>query len=184
MKECWDTYGRCVIAASEGIKDKDRNLIAASDQVDAFGNRQLGGVGQTLAENIEERLGYSARFNKAGNIQRCAAHLMSETDAEESYMCGMAAVRAAVEGEHGKMVTLVRESNHPYKCTTGLTPLESVRGITKDVPQEWIAKDGMGVTEEFLEYVRPLVGELPPISILERHPVERKCPPYERPSKK
>jgi ATP-dependent phosphofructokinase / diphosphate-dependent phosphofructokinase len=184
VQECWDNYGRCVIAASEGIKDAEGNLIAAGDKVDAFGNRQLGGVGQTLAENIEERLGLQARFNKAGNIQRAGAHCMSEVDADEAYLCGMSAVRAAVAGEHGKMVTLVRESDNPYTCTTGLCDLEAVRGRVKEVPKSWIGADGMSVTEEFLAYVRPIVGPLPEMGILDRHAVAKKCAPYERPSKK
>ncbi|MBD3174698.1 MAG: diphosphate--fructose-6-phosphate 1-phosphotransferase [Armatimonadia bacterium] len=179
-----DRYDRCVIAASEGIKDKDGNLVAAADTVDAFGNRQLGGVGQTLAENIEERLGVSARWTKAGAIQRCAAHLASPSDVEEGYMVGLSAVRAAVEGENGKMVTLVRESDHPYKCTTGLVELEKVRGRTKDVPLEWFDADEMEMKEEFVKYVTPLAGPIPEVSILDGHFVGKKCEPWQDPTKK
>jgi len=184
VKATYEAVGRCVIAASEGVRDQDGNLLAAADKVDAFGNRQLGGVGQMIAQNIEERLGYSARWNKAGNIQRCAAHVMSETDAEEAYAVGMAGVRAAVEGEHGKMVTLVRESDNPYRCTTGLAPLEAVSGRTREVPREWIAADGLSVTQAFIDYVAPLAGDIPPASVLKRYYIDKKCAPYADPGKK
>lgn len=183
VKQTWDTYGRCVIAASEGLRDPEGDLLAASDKRDAFGNRQLGGVGQTLAANIEEKLDLQARWNKAGNIQRAAAHCMSETDSEEAYLVGLMAVRAAVAGETGKMVALVRESNNPYVCGTALVPLDAVRERTRDVPREWISEDGMSVTEEFLEYVRPLVGPIPSHARLARHFIPKLCPPYERPRK-
>lgn len=179
-----DHYGRCVIAASEGIRDAEGNLIAAAEKVDAFGNRQLGGVGQTLAENIEERLGVSARWTKAGAIQRCAAHIASPTDVEEAYMVGLAAVRAAVEGETGKMVTLVRESDEPYRCTTGLVDLEKVRGRTRDIPLEWYNESAMEMTDEFVRYVAPLAGPIPEVSMLEGHFIEKVCALWQDPSKK
>ncbi|MBP7561178.1 MAG: 6-phosphofructokinase [Armatimonadetes bacterium] len=179
-----DRYGRCVIAVSEGIKDAEGNPVAAAEKVDAFGNRQLGGVSQTLAENIEERLGVSARWTKAAAIQRCATHIASPTDVEEAYMVGLAAVRAAVDGETGKMVTLVRESDTPYRCTTGLVDLAKVRGRTRDVPIEWYNAQEMEMTEEFIKYVAPLAGPIPEVAILEGHFAAKLCAPWQDPSKK
>jgi len=89
-----------------------------------------------------------------------------------------------VNGEHGKMVTIIRESNAPYRSSTGLVPLESVRERTMAVPRDWISEDGMSVTEQFLEYAGPLAGEIPPHSVLARHAIERKCAPYTDPGKK
>jgi len=85
----------------------------------------------------------------------------SPVDLEEAYLVGRMAVRHAVEGQDGHMVTLVRESDDPYRCTIGLTPLERVANAERKVPDEFIAPDGNDLTEAFLAYARPLIG--PPL---------------------
>ena len=78
-------------------------------------------------------------------------------------MVGAQAVASAVEGVSGFMITLVRESNSPYRVSTGLAPLEQVANAEKQVPPEFINERGNHVTETFLEYLRPLIGgDLPP----------------------
>ena len=74
--------------------------------------------------------------------------------------CGRAAVRAALEGHSGVMVALRRDSNTPYASSTFLTPLEGVAGRERLLPPEWIAPAGNDIGSAFLEYVRPLVGEI------------------------
>jgi 6-phosphofructokinase 1 len=92
----------------------------------------------------------------------------SPVDLEEAYAVGRAAVRHAVAGEDGHMVTLVRESNDPYRWTTGRAPLEQVANAERKVPDAFISADGNDVTEAFLEYARPLIGgPLPPYARLE-----------------
>ena len=82
------------------------------------------------------------------------------------------AVKAAFEGETGKMVILKRLSNEPYQCTTGLADVHAIANAEKKVPREWINQEGTFVTPEFLSYVRPLIqAELTPIMVdgLPRH---------------
>ena len=88
---------------------------------------------------------------------------------------GEAAVKAAAAGESDKMVTLVRESNDPYRCTTGLAPLEAVAHAEKRVPDEFISEEGNDITPAFLEYARPLLGgPLPSFVRLKLQPVPRR----------
>ncbi len=99
-----------------------------------------------------------ARFDKPGTIQRTSIALASNTDRDEAYVAGQMAVRHALDGVTDKMVTLVRESNQPYRCTTGLADLDKVANAEKVMPKEFINEAGNDVTEAFLEYARPLIG--------------------------
>ena len=91
-------------------------------------------------------------------------HFASLTDSQEAYLTGQTAVKLALAGESGKMVTLVRGGTQPYTCTTGLADLSAVANGEKLFPREWISKDGYSVTEEFIRYARPLImGEVAPV---------------------
>ena len=111
----------CLVVVGEGLIDKDGNYVANSATgQDAFGHQQLGGVGDFLANHIEENLAVKARSSKLGTGQRAAAHCSSKTDNDEAFMAGQAAVKAAIEGETDKMVILVRAEGDAYSCETSL----------------------------------------------------------------
>ena len=121
-----------------------------------------------------------------GYAQRAAAHYGSAIDAEESHACGVAATKAAVSGVSGQMVKIVRTSSKPYKWTTGLQPLEDIANVEHFLPKDWIAADGFGVNEKFIEYAAPLitgqtkvpeVNGLPGYAILAKHKLAKKLPP-------
>ncbi len=162
VQKVYDRLGFVVIALSEGIRDPKGNLLMKSSSVDAFGHTQLGGVGSFLVQVVMEKLGIKARSNIAGTIQRSLIALASPVDREEAYLVGQMGVKYALEGNSGSMVSLVRESDDPYSCTTGLASLEKVANFAKEVPRELINEEGNFVTEAFLKYVTPLVGEMPP----------------------
>jgi 6-phosphofructokinase len=183
--------GRVFIAAGEGLKDDKGKYITADSGAfakDAFGHVQLGGVGDMLKAVIEKEVGIKARFNKLGTNQRTAMHFASLTDVNEAYMCGQMAVRYAMEGVNGKMVTLVRENEPKYKCTTGLAELRDVANGEKKVPAEYINDRGNHITDAMRDYVRPLVQGEAPVKIgrdglpvfmrFERKPLEKKLPKY------
>ena len=154
--------GWVVVAVSEGVHDPQGNfLAAASEAVDAFGHKQLGGVSAYLADQVTHGTGLKARFEKPDTMQRACTALISTTDAQEAYDVGQAAVRAMMEGQTGQMVTLVREPGSVYRARTGLVPLEKVANREKHLPAEYMAGPEEGVTEAFLAYVRPLIG--PPL---------------------
>lgn len=157
--------GKCIIALSEGVHDKDGNLIdeilGKFKEKDNFGHTQLGGVSSKLASILKERTGIKTRAIELSLLQRCAGHSASLTDIEETFNAGRFAVLMAVNGETDKMVCYEREyENGEYKCNLKLVPLEVSANAVKKVPLEWITKDGTDVSAEFIEYAMPLtVGE-------------------------
>ena len=157
-----------VVAVSEGIRLADGRYVCeltdGVDYVDAFGHKQLSGTANYLACRIANELGCKARGIELSTLQRAASHLVSRIDIIEAYQVGGAAVKAADEGDTGEMVILERISDDPYQCTTSLRNVHKVSNVEKVVPRKWINEDGDYVTEEFLNYVKPLIqGDVPPI---------------------
>jgi 6-phosphofructokinase 1 len=152
----------CLIVVAEGLVDADGNYLAADSATDAFGHARLGGAGDALGEILEAHLpGTKVRVARPGLIQRAAAHAASKTDADEAFMAGQAAVRAAVNGENEKMVTLIRGEADHYTCETGLAPLSEIANGVKKLPREWINEDAVSMNYQFLRYAQPLVqGEI------------------------
>ncbi len=152
----------CQIVVSEGLTDGDGNYVSADAATDSFGHAQLGGAGDFLKELVETNLpGVKARLAKPGLMQRAAAHSASKTDADEAFLAGQAAVKAAINGENDKMITLVRGDTDHYTCETGLAPLTDVANNVKKLPREWINEDGVSMNFQFLRYAQPLIqGEV------------------------
>lgn len=180
----------CVVVAAEGLKDADGNYLGANTAVlDAFGHPRLGGVCEYLKEVVEESFaGVKTRTCRQGHIQRTALHCASKTDVDEAFMAGAAAVKAAVAGESGKMVILVREEKDRYQVKAELAPLDEVANGVKTFPQNWIGENGMTVGFQFAKYALPLIqgapqltdeAGVPKMAILDRVAVEKLCPPYE-----
>ncbi|MCK4543552.1 MAG: 6-phosphofructokinase [Spirochaetales bacterium] len=155
---------RCVIVVSEGTKWPDGSYIAEQKgnfAKDAFGHTQLGGAGFFIKNLVEQEVNVKARFAIPSTIQRTGIHFASLTDSEEAYRTGKRAVELALTGISGKMITLVRKSDNPYSCETGTAALADVANGEKLFPREWISEDGFFVTENFLNYARPLIqGEV------------------------
>ena len=152
--------GKVIIAASEGIHDKDGKFIseyAGEAAKDAFGHTQMGGLAQVLESILKTRINCKSRAIELSLMQRCGAHCGSQTDIDEAIAVGRAAVEAATAGETGYMVAIKRVSNDPYKAETELLPLEKCANFEKKVPLEWINAEGNGVTQEFIDYALPLI---------------------------
>ncbi len=165
-----------VIAISEGVKVADGRYVCELtdniDYVDAFGHRQLTGTARYLAEKISKEVGCKTRAIEFNSLQRCASHIVGRVDITEAYQVGGAAVKAAFEGETGKMIILKRVSDDPYLCVTDIYDVHKIANVEKKVPREWINEEGNYVTSEFINYVRPLIqAELTPMMVdgLPRH---------------
>ncbi len=165
-----------VIAISEGVKVADGRYVCELtdniDFVDAFGHRQLTGTARYLAEKISKEVGCKTRAIEFNSLQRCASHIVGRVDITEAYQVGGAAVKAAFEGETGKMIILKRISDDPYLCVTDIYDVHKIANVEKKVPREWINEEGNYVTPEFISYVRPLIqAELTPMMVdgLPRH---------------
>lgn len=153
--------GYCVVVVAETVRDMNgRALGAAGSQgFDAFGHALLGGAAQTLVQMVNGELGLRARFDKPGDLQRMSSLAVSLTDRAEAEQVGAAAVRAALAGTTGKMVTLVRRPGPEYACDTGLTDLARVANVHRAMPVEYLSADGLGITDAFRVYALPLLGE-------------------------
>ena len=158
VKECVNLYGFCSIVVSEGIRNADGNFVSEQGIKDAFGHAQLGGVAPNIANIIQSELGFKYHWAVADYLQRSARHIASRTDVEHAYEVGAAAVNYAKTGKNAVMPIIVRTQDNPYKWAIGETPLNKVANIEKTLPSNFISKDGFGVTEECIQYLRPLIS--------------------------
>ena len=176
-----------MVAVSEGIKDSNGKFLYTygreEGSKDAFGHSIAGGAGGVLERMILEKMSVKTRSIEFNLLQRCAGHLLSKTDVEESFLLGAQAVELAVLGENGKMSSLRRiaseqkaierspgqkdsEHSHTVKsCKPGsgyaveysAVPLSEVANREKKIPLSWIGRDGHSLEEEALAYLRPLI---------------------------
>jgi len=110
-----------------------------------------------LEELVRDRIGCKVRSIELNLMQRCAAHLASATDLEESRMLGMKACQCALEKQGGQMASIRRISADPYRVEYTSVPVSEVANKEKKVPLPWITEDGHDVTEEMMAYLRPLI---------------------------
>ena len=164
-----------VAVVSEGIKTEEGKYVcehAGANSTDAFGHIQMTGTASYLASVIKNELGCKTRAIELSTLQRAAAHLASKIDVDEAFNVGGACVKAADEGSTGMMVVIDRVSDDPYQSATGVYDVHRIANDEKVVPRKWINKAGNYVTEEFLDYVRPLIqGHYNPMMVegLPRH---------------
>ena len=173
MEKCYKDIGKIfeskpniVIAISEGLKTADGKYISELSSAvgtDAFGHKQLAGAGKALEYAIKEKFGCKVRSIELNLPQRCASHLLSLTDIEESVRIGKAAVKLATEdGQSGVMPAFARTDSNDYHCEIIGVPAGEVANAIKYLPEEFINADGNNVTDECLEYLAPLIqGEYP-----------------------
>ena len=163
VKETIKKHGFCVIVVSEGARFKNGEFIADAGTVDSFGHKQLGGVAPTIAGMIKDNLGYKYHWAVSDYLQRAARHISSKTDLDQAYAVGKAAVRFALSGENAVMPIIKRVSSKPYSWEIDKVKLSKVANVEKKLPQNFITKDGFGVTEACKNYLRPLIqGEAYP----------------------
>lgn len=173
LKKCSDLLEKkpsIVIAVSEGIKVPDGRyvcqLAGGSDYVDAFGHRQLAGTAGYLASFLAAKTGCKTRAVELSTLQRSASHMASRVDINEAFMVGGAAVKAADEGDSGRMVVIDRVSDDPYMSAAGIYDVHKIANNEKLVPRFWVNREGNYVTREFIDYVEPLIqGDYQPFMV-------------------
>lgn len=158
VKAKLEEYNSIIVVVSEGIHDKDGNYISAQhSKVDEFGHAQLSGTGAYLKSVIEKEIGCKVRALEPSVIQRSAGHISSLTDVEEAFNLGTIAVRAAVSGKSGVFSTLRRISDKPYSVEYSTENVAVVANTEKLVPRSWINPEGNDVTQDMVDYLRPLI---------------------------
>ncbi len=165
--------GRCVVAVSEGIADATGEAIAAKflKEQDSHGNIQLSGsgaLGDLLAGMVRDKLGIKrVRADTFGYLQRSFPGIASVVDSREARAVGQAALKAALSGRHASgSIAIRRKPGARYGVTYAVVPLRKVAGKTRSLPPAFIHRAGNDVTRAFLDYARPLVGELPAKGLL------------------
>lgn len=154
-----------VICVSEGIKDSSGRFIceyASEAQTDTFGHKMLTGCAKILEGYLKNRFGVKVRSVELNVNQRCSGLISSLCDIEEAAEAGRFAVKSALEGASGQMVTLNRQPGPDYHMVPGLTDAAAVCNKEKTFPSEWITPDGCGVRPEFISYALPLIQGEPP----------------------
>ena len=155
----YDENKNCIVAVSEGIHYADGSFVseAKTAATDGFGHAQLGGLAAMLANVVKQHTSAKVRGIELSLLQRCAAHIASGNDIQESFMSGKVAVESALAGITGKMVGFECDRSNGYVCNAKLFDLDSVANYEKKVPVEWINAEGNGVTQDFIDYCLPLI---------------------------
>ena len=187
VSQCVDRHGYCVVVASEGTSTADGRLLSDQGERDAFGHAQLGGLAPLLAAMVKERHGYKHHWAVADYLQRAARHIASQTDVDQAFALGEAAVGLAIDGANAVMPAIERLSTRPYRWRIGTAPLHRVANREKKMPRRFITKDGFGITAAGKAYFEPLIaGEaypdyqkgMPRYTRLKRVLVPKRCDPW------
>lgn len=150
--------GRCSIVVSEGAKYADGRFLADSGIKDAFGHAQLGGVAPVVTDLIKQETGLKCHWAVCDYLQRAARHIASQTDVDQAYALGEAAVEFAISGKNAVMPIIVRKSDSPYQWEIGSAPLEEVANVEEKLPADYITQDGFFITEKCRQYLAPLIA--------------------------
>ena len=160
VKDALSRDNALVVCVSEGIHDTTGKLICeygAESEVDQFGHKQLSGCATFLETCIREEIpGTKVRSIELSLPQRCTPWMTSATDTKEAEKAGRTAVDAAMKGKTGVMVAFIRAKGKDYGIEYRLIPVGDVCNKEKPFPLEWIVK-GKDISEDFLEYVTPLI---------------------------
>ncbi len=167
VKDVQKTKPAVLVAVSEGIRFADGRYVSegvSSGAKDVFGHTYLAGAAKALEQVIRDKIGCKVRSVELNLPQRCAAHLASLTDIEESQRIGAAAVTAATEGKSGVMMTFIRHSDEPYTLTVGCESIGNIANAVRALPESYINPHANGVTEACIKYLHPLImGETQPV---------------------
>ncbi|MBR1390022.1 MAG: 6-phosphofructokinase [Lachnospiraceae bacterium] len=153
-----------IVAVSEGIHDAAGTYISCGESIeDTFGHSQLSGVGKALEYLIKDNISVKTRSVEINVLQRCAAHLASETDLSEAFVSGQKAVTFAEAGISGSMVVMKRTGDAPYTIEYEHAAIKAIANEAKKIPREWINASGNDVTQPLIDYLTPLIQGEPTI---------------------
>ena len=153
--------GRCILVISEGF-----DVGSIGEVKDSFGHTVFGASQISVYQSVVNHLN-SKKFNVTGKArgqvmgtdQRDTMIYASTVDLDEAYKVGQKAVDIAMNEGNGWMATILREPGMIYNVKYDKVPLEKVALSERTFPDKWIAENKFDVTDEFIDYVRPLIGE-------------------------
>jgi 6-phosphofructokinase 1 len=163
VERALEQHDQCVIAVSEGVKGPDGGFLAASALRDSFGHAQLGGVAPVITNLLSTKLGCKCHWAVPDYLLRSARHIASETDVQQAYAVGCAAVEFAIAGRSAVMPAIRRLSDSPYRWDMVAAPLAEVANKEKLLSPSFISAEDFGITEAARRYLAPLIlGEAYP----------------------
>jgi 6-phosphofructokinase len=179
VDRCIKAYGWVSVVCGEGLKYADGTPVSSATKKDKFNNIEFGAmggasVGLSLHKKISDAFGYRGEFQITESLIMSDFVRSSAVDSDEAYRCGVEAMKLAEKGESGVMISINRISNNPYHIEFGKVPLNEVAVSAKPMPLKYFNSEGNNVSPEFIEYMKPLIGELPEFVRLEKIFAKRK----------
>ena len=170
---CIKKYGWVSVVCGEGLKYADGTPVSSATTKDKFNNTEFGAMGGasvalSLHRMITSEFGYRGEFQITESLIMCDFVRASKADLDEAYQCGVEAVKLAEKGETGVMVSIIRTSNNPYTIELGKVPLQEVAVSAKPMALDFFNAEGNHVSQKFIDYIKPLAGELPEFVKLEK----------------
>jgi len=176
---CIKKYGWVSIVCGEGLKFADGSPVSAATAKDKFNNTEFGAMGGSsvalsLHRMISGEFGYRGEFQITESLIMCDFVRASKVDLDDAYRCGVEAVKLAEKGESGVMVSIKRVSNDPYTIEFGKVPLKEVAVSAKPMSLDYFNAEGNHVSPKFIDYIKPLAGDLPEFIKLEKKFAKKK----------
>jgi len=173
VEKCIKDYGWVSVVCGEGLKYSDGTPVSSATQKDKFNNIEFGAMGGSsvalsLHRMITDEFGYRGEFQITESLIMSDFVRSSPVDLDEAFRCGIEAVKLAEKGESGVMVSIKRTSNNPYTIEFGKVPLQQVAVSAKPMPLDYFNSEGNNVSAKFIDYIKPLAGDLPEFVQLEK----------------
>lgn len=173
VENCIKAYGWVSVVCGEGLKYSDGTPVSSATTKDKFNNIEFGAMGGSsvaisLHRMITDEFGYRGEFQITESLIMSDFVRSSAVDLDEAFRCGVEAVKLAERGKSGVMVSIKRISNNPYSIKFGEVKLNEVAVSAKPMPAEFFNAEGNHVSSLFIDYMKPLTGELPEFVRLEK----------------
>ena len=170
VKRVYEKKGKCFVVVAEGVKTKEGKFLfeMAENWTVKNPEQNMGGVSDYLHRLLAKNFNCKIRCIDLGLMQRCAIHDVSPIDAIEAIEVGRAAVKAVINGNNGAMISIVRDSNKPYKKHLEVIQIADIVKKDATLPLAYLNEDQNFIRDEFADYIRPLVGEMPKYSKIRR----------------
>lgn len=164
IREVFKTKRSVIIAVSEGVKNKDGEFMDSDSKYakrDAFGHILHSGTGKVLETMVYQEFKCKVRSIELNVLQRCAMHIASKVDLDESFEIGRYAVKTSMSGHSGVMMVFLRTSNSPYTIECDYKDVSEIANLEQRIPVEWINKNHNNITKKLYNYLFPLIqGEV------------------------
>lgn len=165
VEECIKKYGWVYIVCGEGIRWEDQRFVAThysqNNNIIEFGAMGGGSAALNLHKIIYQETNYRGEFQITESLSMCAIDRVSKVDMDEAHICGVKAVELAEEGISGVMISIIRICSNPYKIKFSTVPFKEVALKIKPMDEKYINRQGNFVTDEYLKYIKPLIGKIP-----------------------